>query len=767
MVRSGGASAGTGGSEDGTGAVPHSGGVSGSGGDMAFAGTGGESIATGGETTGVGGETSSGGAASGGGIGPGGAPDPEDCTPATGAPGSGRSLDFQAVRHYPAGGNYAGTQLHFGDLNEDGDLEVITPLTQGGRIAILSGLGDATLSAATDHIIPGASNVQVFDFNGDGSLDFIAHAGTNIVYQAGNGDGTFAPSAIFVPSSGRALPRAADLVGGIDQDLILHAGTSLEIYEGDGSGQYALVHTLPTTLEHLLEYRWLDFNGDGFDDLTAIGDRLGYAQKYLAVALADPNGGFNPFTRYDFSADLGLYISTLTDLFAGDINEDGKDDILVEAGTKLVWLLGNAAGTASIHSEKSPTLFTLQSSGLVDIDGDQHLDLLTAGTQGAVLSIEYGNGDGTFESAEYFSVGDTPFEIEHADLDQDGIEDLVLSGGFVQVMRGEGNRNFNARPVIAVVNQPLQVLLAYMNDDPALDLLAIDASGLLLYPGNGDGTFLAPQELAFTDVPSEVRLLSTGPGARPDVLVRTAADQTFLLENDGDGVLSAPALVATGRELEVGELTGDALDDLLVATWQNATFLHAAGNGSFTPSTAHISGTSMAQLELVDVDNDRALDVLVTEYLDNRIRYFSGDGSGEFSLVSTRPTPSAGSTQTADFDGDCLLETLITGQGGAVLESFDPTRAFSPVRGLGFSGRNLPLDDLDEDGFPDVLNCPSSNAFCYIELYREGFAYERHYVGTSSAQGTAVGDLNGDLLPDAVIAHRNPGIISVMLNRSY
>jgi hypothetical protein len=136
-------------------------------------------------------------------------------------------------------------------------------------------------------------------------------------------------------------------------------------------------------------------------------------------------------------------------------------------------------------------------------------------------------------------------------------------------------------------------------------------------------------------------------------------------------------------------------------------------------------------------------------------------------LASTRPTPSAGSTQTADFDGDCSLETLITEQGGAVLESFDPTRGFTPVRGLGFSGRNLPLGDLDEDGFPDVLNCPSGNAFCYVELYREGFAYERHYVGTPSVQSTAIGDLNGDRLPDAVIAHRNPGIISVMLNRSY
>ena len=60
-----------------------------------------------------------------------------------------------------------------------------------------------------------------------------------------------------------------------------------------------------------------------------------------------------------------------------------------------------------------------------DMDRDGHLDLVVSGG-GRVVAL-HGRGDGHFDVASSVDAGDNPVDPADADLDGDGLEDLVVA----------------------------------------------------------------------------------------------------------------------------------------------------------------------------------------------------------------------------------------------------------------------------------------------------------------------------------------------------
>ena len=103
--------------------------------------------------------------------------------------------------------------------------------------------------------------------------------------------------------------------------------------------------------------------------------------------------------------------------------------------------LGDGAGgfglSASVTVGVHPTVIA------ADLDGNGTLDLATANRDDANVSVVLGNGNGTFAAAVDYSVGPmptmNPASIGAADLDRDGILDLVTSDSgwdALSVLRG-------------------------------------------------------------------------------------------------------------------------------------------------------------------------------------------------------------------------------------------------------------------------------------------------------------------------------------------
>src|SRR5262249_18284035 len=134
--------------------------------------------------------------------------------------------------------------------------------------------------------------------------------------------------------------------------------------------------------------------------------------------------------------------------------------------------------------------------------------IATANTFTNDVTVLLGLGDGTFQSAGNFGVGNIPYGLVSGDFDEDGILDLAVANqnadpaipagpGIapyaydVSILLGNGDATFKPERRIPAGNLPYGLFTADLNGDGHLDLLTTnqgtnDVSVLL---GNGDATF--------------------------------------------------------------------------------------------------------------------------------------------------------------------------------------------------------------------------------------------------------------------------------------
>lgn len=171
-----------------------------------------------------------------------------------------------------------------GDFNGDGVLDLAVSASgdaatqQPPTAAIFLGQGDGTFQPAQYMVIAEnrvtgpAGSIAAADLNGDGNLDLVMTASNSIVILTGAGDGTFQQAA-FPTSSAASSVALADIDGDGKTDLVIsHAGEDMSYMLGNGDGTFQAETHFPGGASPV----WAaagDFNGDGKPDL-AVADSL-------------------------------------------------------------------------------------------------------------------------------------------------------------------------------------------------------------------------------------------------------------------------------------------------------------------------------------------------------------------------------------------------------------------------------------------------------------------------------------------------------------
>jgi len=523
-----------------------------------------------------------------------------------------------------------------------------------------------------------------------------------------------------------------------------------------------------------------DFKGDGTKDVAAIVNTgtTGHPKYNIAAELSNGNGNFTSVLTPTNAAEQDP-------IFVGDINGDGKDDILLVHPASVItnpttvqaWL-SNGDGTFTAKgSALAITNNTFVWATLFKDKNTQKLDVALAdGATPGNIWILPGNGDGTFGT----------------------LTSISFTG---QLAVG---------PPGGVPGNP--IVFGDFNGDGYLDFAGAAASNnqINVYLSNGGTAFHAPVALTTKDKVYDSCFLAGGDltGDQKDELVSANCfdNSVTVYVNDGTGfatpvqgtyysVNSDPVAVS------IADVNGDNKADIVATGFQSADVKVLLGNGDGTVNLASVGyvtgGAPLVPALIADFNGDTKADIVLPDN-DFSFAYLEGFGDGSFrsgtnyyAQTGNGFHPMGVTIASGDFNGDGIPDYVIgntnapSTTGITVFISnadgtLKPGVNYCPGTlgcgaGANFNLHYVAVADFNGDGKLDIVATDSFNGV--VQLFT-GNGDGTFAVGaTSKTDATAgaiplelaVGDFNGDGKPDLAVVnnHGSPATtanVAILLN---
>ncbi|MGB8438161.1 MAG: FG-GAP-like repeat-containing protein [Candidatus Acidiferrales bacterium] len=527
------------------------------------------------------------------------------------------------------------------------------------------------------------------------------------------------PPALFpIPSNDTVSVSAADVDGDGNPDLIVLGGgefsttQTVNLFLSNSGFSPAVAQAKPNEIigpgVYGIQAIVGDANGDGKNDLI-----LYQLSQGLTVMLNQGNGVLLAPTTLP-AGDRPVAIAN------ADFNGDGQDDLAVVNGLNTT--SNHSDNTLSVMLSESPGVYGSQSVYIVgtdpiavttaNVNGYESIFVLsqadtTGNSNDPVVAFLQGNGSGAFPATTtFFSTGTAsgaqPLAIAAGTFDTSGNPTVAVanSDGTINLFTYSGGTFVpsTVTPKLSVSGAPAYGLslssLAVGNLDGSMDLIAtqrgscgynpsglntINGGTVVIWHGNGDGTFKAPVYVPSTEKNSDPAFVTLGifaSMALPSMLVVDGAGPGCPVAS---GVGPYPILFTNNGSLSFTET--DFRPSPLLTNGLTATFV---------PLKAAVA----------DVNGDGANDIILSE--DGLVMALLNNGSGGFSPTSPAPVINLGSSDTAalvggSFFGPGVHDVGIASLAGAALIKGIPgssansgpvattvTLAFSPVSPIAF-----------------------------------------------------------------------------------
>lgn len=678
----------------------------------------------------------------------------------------------------PATISLKGFAMEKGDLDQDGDIDVVVSDVQNSRILWLEN-PNSTTGEWTAHTVYSGSDVQncysvdVGDIDGDGDPDIAAtsYSRRYVMWFRNNNDASSFTKFRFYSSftyAGRV--RIADM----DQDGNMDIVVSTWYY-----------------------YHWSSY-GDFIYWFEAPDDP--------AINSSTSSGGSSSYWRYhSVGSYLTYYYYCYNAMDVGDLNDDGYPDIVLATYPRYSWYNVNrlyrylnpktrtGSWSRQLIDSSAQQIYSLE---VVDMDDDGDDDIMTA-TYGAntIKYYENTNGAGSSWSENTIASFTRGQYILAEDLDDDGDMDFMIGGGsgvyeFAVYYQGSNDKTYTKHLVTNGVIDPQAFAYFDKEKDGDLDFMISGYSGSQLVLINTtskttpshqviwieDGGVKDVRGMDYTDM--------DGDGDLDVVFCAYASGWIGWMENDGTpfngaGELHKLGSLGNAMEIMVGDIDGDGDLDIAALSSGGVAYWWENNGDPFSNWNGYLIGSGIPSpysMYLGDFTGDDKSDFVVssaTGYRNGRIRIYKSPSNPRNTWPMNHIATSISYMKRIwaddmDLDGDLDVLAVYGAYGSGVCVYYkNPLEIKNPMSGtwqavqVG-SGMYYPEDvksiDISDDGYPDVV-VTGSYYYSRVRWFQSPYGDQ---VNTWTGHVIYSGAYNWRL---AVADIGNDGYADVLLNR--
>lgn len=660
------------------------------------------------------------------------------------------------------------------DVNDDGHLDVVTPSVAGSSLTLTLGDGHGGFAAPERLETLVAPRVVVAgDFDGDERTDLAALGSSGIMLHWAPDNGVWARGQVvhdadpadttFVTLATLKLPdeTATRLV------YVTHtsAGSGVYLTENVGGLKGMPIHssTLP-----LSRVQTGDFDGDGKLDIAAwdkIGDMLwgqggssfqiaegfidpknnrerpllfadldgdglsdmltgeGFGQGtlfygyYYRTHLATPSGTFQELPRGD-----AVTSSTSAKVELGDFDHDGVPDLFSrEEELSLLYTFKGVGDGSFVSHAATPVAADKNGIRSGDFDEDGQLDMVALYRGADAFTAHLGSADGVFASP----LLDLPEGTHLRDAQIHHYPDLAtpsivvvggLDEGRLRLLQLDSSLKLSQSQEVPIY-RPLSLSLGDVDGDGQPDAI-VPAERALFWVRYVGGQFAATAE-NLTSLGSIRQALSgdfAGTGQPQVVALLLGSPRSFVhvLHRQGAGWLDTSFEVAAGADMAVGNVLGDGLPELVIASSHTLQVFRIDAAGAASELAGVEIPWSYPQLDLADIDGDGDDEIVLGGFEAEGHAVYAGNEQGGIGQLAKADLPrfwqydsiDAVRSRAADIDGDGLADLLEVSRAGLAkrwLGQGDGTFVRDETYLVPGSRELVGLDDFDADGHVDML----------------------------------------------------------------
>jgi hypothetical protein len=311
------------------------------------------------------------------------------------------------------------------------------------------------------------------------------------------------------------------------------------------------------------------------------------------------------FTDGNTLIDLTHYSSKISAVTSADLNNDGLKEIIV----------------GSYYDNK--IMFYKNIEG--NIQHDQRQILIDKG------------------STTYYS----DFDIQCADLDNDGLTDIIASqSGLKRVIwfKNLGNYNFDVERPIQISERPKALAVDDIDNDGDMDLIFGPGKDNTITLLLNDGSAKFDKELTIDDLGNrlaEIKLFDLDNNGFLDIISGLEDGRIYWTKNM-DGSNFSPVEYITGSAddgigFDFIDINDDTYYDIVFSSNydNNLSYLLNLGGNSFSDEKVIIDGILSDPYNLItkDIDKDGLMDIIVSTTSQDKIGWYKNNGDESFSSL--------------------------------------------------------------------------------------------------------------------------------------